>query len=344
MRKALLTLLLLMAGPALAQEAQLPAPPAAAPPSVAFEAPDQPSAPAEDTGTPGLPATADGAPTAPALATGIAPNPAPGPAAGTAPGTAPELATAAADSPAAATAVAPVSAAAPESAHASSHTDLLSIVFAAHWVVQAVMAGLAIAAFATLVILIQKLAEFGLAFGKMKRTARLLGQSQTLAGAEAATRGQSGPAAAMIRAAQEELSVAMAEPALHPGVRERTHAALIRIDAGAAQKLRVGTGLLASIGSLSPFIGLFGTVFGIMNAFLAIAETKTTNLAVVAPGIAEALLATAIGLAAAIPAVLIYNICSRKLAKYRHRLADVAAATERLQSRELDRLAAARGA
>jgi biopolymer transport protein ExbB len=89
---------------------------------------------------------------------------------------------------------------------------------------------------------------------------------------------------------------------------------------------------------------LFGTVWGIMNSFIGIAESQTTNLAVVAPGIAEALLATAIGLVAAIPAVVIYNHFSRSIAAYRQLLADAAAGVERLLSRDLDfRKAAAAG-
>jgi biopolymer transport protein ExbB len=91
-------------------------------------------------------------------------------------------------------------------------------------------------------------------------------------------------------------------------------------------------------------VGLFGTVWGIMNSFIGIAESQTTNLAVVAPGIAEALLATAIGLVAAIPAVVIYNHFSRSIAAYRQLLADAAAGVERLLSRDLDfRKAAAAG-
>ena len=109
-----------------------------------------------------------------------------------------------------------------------------------------------------------------------------------------------------------------------------------RIEAGAVMRLRSGTGLLASIGAVGPFVGLFGTVFGIMNSFLAIAATKTTNLAVVAPGIAEALLATGIGLVAAIPAVLLYNGVMRRIATYRHRLADGTAELLSRFSRELD--------
>ena len=75
--------------------------------------------------------------------------------------------------------------------------------------------------------------------------------------------------------------------------------------------------MLATIGATAPFVGLFGTVWGIMNSFIGISKAQTTNLAVVAPGIAEALLATAFGLAAAIPAVVIYNVFSRQIAGYR---------------------------
>ena len=94
--------------------------------------------------------------------------------------------------------------------------------------------------------------------------------------------------------------------------------------------------LLASIGSVSPYIGLFGTVWGIMNSFIGIAQTQTTNLAVVAPGIAEALLATAIGLVAAIPAVVIYNVFARQIGGFKAMLGDVAAQVLLLQSRDLD--------
>ncbi|MFE3838489.1 tonB-system energizer ExbB [Pseudogemmobacter sonorensis] len=221
--------------------------------------------------------------------------------------------------------------------------DLWEIVMQAHWVVMAVMVGLAIAAFVALVIFIHKTIEFAAAFSRLNRTARTLSAATSLDAARSATARHRGPAADMIRAATEELEAAQADPVLAPGVRERTASALGRIEAGAAHGLRSGTGVLASIGSLAPFVGLFGTVFGIMNSFLAIAESKTTSLAVVAPGIAEALFATAIGLAAAIPAVLIYNICSRRLAKFRLRLNDVGAAAERLQSHALDRLAAQEG-
>jgi biopolymer transport protein ExbB len=111
---------------------------------------------------------------------------------------------------------------------------------------------------------------------------------------------------------------------------------LSRIEAAASRRMSRGTGVLATIGSTAPFVGLFGTVWGIMNAFIGISQAQTTNLAVVAPGIAEALLATAMGLVAAIPAVVIYNVFARSIAGYRQILADASAGVERLVSRDLD--------
>ena len=110
-------------------------------------------------------------------------------------------------------------------------------------------------------------------------------------------------------------------------------------EAGATRGMQSGVMILGSIGSTAPFIGLFGTVWGIMNSFVGIAESGTTNLSVVAPGIAEALLATAIGLVAAIPAVLLYNHLTRVIGGYRARLADAVALVERTLSRDLDRAA-----
>src|SRR6516165_7377432 len=104
-----------------------------------------------------------------------------------------------------------------------------------------------------------------------------------------------------------------------------------------ARRIRLGMGLLATIGATSPFIGLFGTVWGIMNSFIGISKSQTTNLAVVAPGIAEALLATAIGLVAAIPAVIIYNHFSRMTKGYLELVSRASGASARLLSRDLDR-------
>jgi biopolymer transport protein TolQ len=95
-------------------------------------------------------------------------------------------------------------------------------------------------------------------------------------------------------------------------------------------------GFLATVGSTAPFVGLFGTVWGIMNSFQAIAYTKNTNLAVVAPGIAEALFATALGLVAAIPAVIAYNKFSNDLGRYATRLEGFAGEFSAILSRQLD--------
>ncbi|KEG24923.1 MotA/TolQ/ExbB proton channel family protein [Bartonella bacilliformis] len=124
---------------------------------------------------------------------------------------------------------------------------------------------------------------------------------------------------------------------LHEGVKERVHSLLSRSLLVATQRMAAGNAILATIGAISPFIGLFATVWGIMNSFIGIAKTQTTRLDVVAPGIAEALLATALGLFVAIPAVVMYNGLSRALSHYRSDLGNVAAAIERLLSRDMDR-------
>jgi biopolymer transport protein ExbB len=121
------------------------------------------------------------------------------------------------------------------------------------------------------------------------------------------------------------------------GLKERIALQLERLEMAASRKISRGTGVLATIGSTAPFIGLFGTVWGIMNSFIGISNAHTTNLAVVAPGIAQALLATALGLIAAIPAVMIYNMLARSTAHYRALLGDASAQVMRLVSRDLDR-------
>ena len=103
-----------------------------------------------------------------------------------------------------------------------------------------------------------------------------------------------------------------------------------------ARAARQGMVVLGTIGATAPFVGLFGTVWGIMNSFISISKAQTTNLAVVAPGIAEALLATAFGLAAAIPAVIFYNQLTRTIRGYLDLVARASGAVARLVSRDLD--------
>lgn len=120
------------------------------------------------------------------------------------------------------------------------------------------------------------------------------------------------------------------------GIKERVAFRLEHQVTSISRAMYKGNGFLATIGAISPFIGLFGTVWGIMNSFISIAHTQTTNLAVVAPGIAEALLATAIGLFAAIPAVVIYNIFIRTIASYKAMVEDCAVQLLLLLGRDLD--------
>jgi biopolymer transport protein ExbB len=216
-------------------------------------------------------------------------------------------------------------------------TDLAALVLKAHPVVQAVMGLLAAAVFAVLTIFLFKAVEFALAFARLSREARALAASPGLPAAEG-TGPHPGPLAQALRAARDEAEALPRPltPDLRAAARERLDLSLARIEAAALRRLRSGTGLLATIGSVAPFVGLFGTVFGIMNSFLAIAATRTTNLAVVAPGIAEALLATGIGLAAAIPAVMLYNRALRRIAEFRHHLADGTAEILRRFSRACD--------
>jgi biopolymer transport protein ExbB len=150
-------------------------------------------------------------------------------------------------------------------------------------------------------------------------------------------------AGAMLKATDLELRRSGDLPA--EGIKERVSISLGRIEVAAGRAITRGTGLLATIGATAPFVGLFGTVWGIMNSFIGISKAQTTNLAVVAPGIAEALLATAIGLVAAIPAVVIYNHFTRLVSGYRVLMGDASAEVLRLLSRDLDRrdMAAKRG-
>jgi biopolymer transport protein ExbB len=139
----------------------------------------------------------------------------------------------------------------------------------------------------------------------------------------------------LFEAAERELHLSLG---LDPeGVKERIANELRRMEAAAGRQMTRGLGVVATIGAVAPFVGLFGTVWGIMNSFIGISESHTTNLAVVAPGIAEALLATACGLVAAIPAVVVYNMFARSITGYRAILSDASTTVLHLFSREIDR-------
>lgn len=210
---------------------------------------------------------------------------------------------------------------------------------AADIVVKAVMIGLALASVATWTIWLAKALELAGAKAAARRALAAIERAEGLDAAAVAVAGRkgrlSGAVGRLLGAAVTETKRSLGLP--DDGLKERVAIALSRIEAGSGRAMARGTGVLATIGSIAPFVGLFGTVWGIMNSFIGISQSKTTNLAVVAPGIAEALLATAIGLVAAIPAVIIYNVFSRAIAGYRALLADASAEVLRHLSRDLDR-------
>ena len=212
---------------------------------------------------------------------------------------------------------------------------------AADWVVKGVMIGLALASVVTWTVWLAKSLELLVAKGRLRRA--LKGYLASASLDEARGVAAAGPAGAMLKATDLELKRSGDLPA--EGIKERVSISLGRIEVAAGRAITRGTGLLATIGATAPFVGLFGTVWGIMNSFIGISKAQTTNLAVVAPGIAEALLATAIGLVAAIPAVVIYNHFTRLVSGYRVLMGDAAAEVLRLLSRDLDRrdMAARRG-
>ena len=207
---------------------------------------------------------------------------------------------------------------------------------AADIVVKAVMVSLAFASVLTWTIWFAKAIELMFARRRMRTAIEKLAHAKSWSEANVRTKGRDVGVAAMLRATDTELRMS-ADAHSASGIKERIASRLERLEAAAGRQMIRGTGILATIGATAPFVGLFGTVWGIMNSFIGISKSHTTNLAVVAPGIAEALLATALGLVAAIPAVVMYNVFSRWIAGYRALHADAAAEILRIVSRDLDR-------
>ena len=206
-------------------------------------------------------------------------------------------------------------------------------------VVKAVMIGLAFASIVTWTVLLVKSFEIWRASGNVARARRRIEDARDLPDALRGVGRRRDPASRMVQLAMKEYERSL--PAItqnggEDGLKERVASHLDQVETQTGRSVTRGTGLLATIASTAPFVGLFGTVWGIMNSFIGIAESQTTNLAVVAPGIAEALLATAIGLVAAIPAVVFYNVFARWIAGYRQRLSFASAGVQRLVSRDLD--------
>ena len=226
---------------------------------------------------------------------------------------------------------------------AQSEPDLtpLGLFMSADVVVKGVICLLAAASLLTWVIGLAKTLELVLLKRAARRGLVVALSATSLGDIRAQLSGRLNAVSRMIAAAKDEYNRSNGKTAherdVKDGIKERVASHLVRIEARAGRAALSGAGLLATISSIAPFIGLFGTVWGILNAFIGISKEGSSSLSVVAPGIAEALFATAVGLGAAIPAVVIYNILARSVSGYRQTLADAAAAVERLVSRELDR-------
>jgi biopolymer transport protein ExbB len=211
-----------------------------------------------------------------------------------------------------------------------------SMFMSADIVVKGVIVGLVFASLATWTIAIAKLIELSALRRRLRQALRRIGEARSLAEAQLAIGGRDGVLASLLNVAMREarLSGGISSDS---GIKERAATSFGEILRAEARRVRLGMGVLATIGATAPFVGLFGTVWGIMNSFIGISKSQTTNLAVVAPGIAEALLATAVGLAAAIPAVIIYNHFSRVTKGYLELVSRASGAAARLLSRDLDR-------
>jgi len=242
-------------------------------------------------------------------------------------------------SPAASTALAsPVAEAAPRPMVATGEHDLSpwKMFMGADIIVKAVMVGLAFASLVTWTVGIFKMMELSWAMRRLKGALRKIGEARSLSEAQMAL-GERGTILSRLLAAAMREGRMSAGISSDEGIKERAASSFGEIVRAEGRKVRTGMGILATIGATSPFVGLFGTVWGIMNSFIGISKSQTTNLAVVAPGIAEALLATAIGLVAAIPAVIIYNHFSRVTKAYMEIVGRAQGAAGRLLSRDLDR-------
>jgi biopolymer transport protein ExbB len=211
-----------------------------------------------------------------------------------------------------------------------------SMFLAADALVKAVMISLAFASLLTWTIFLAKSVKLKFGQWQVNRSLTRISAARTLSEAKLALGPRRNVLASLLAAATQEIRMSEGG-AIESGIKERAASRFSEIVRTEARMVRQGMVILATIGSTAPFVGLFGTVWGIMNSFIGISKSQTTNLAVVAPGIAEALLATACGLAAAIPAVIIYNQLTRSMRGYVDLVARASGAVGRLLSRDLDR-------
>jgi biopolymer transport protein ExbB len=213
-----------------------------------------------------------------------------------------------------------------------------SMFLSADPLVKAVMLSLVFASLVTWTIFLARSMAMRLARWRLRRSLAKVSAAKTLAEAQIMMGRTRNVLSAMVAAALQEIG-ASADLANEQGIKERVASTFSELARAESRAVRQGMGVLATIGATAPFVGLFGTVWGIMNSFIGISKSQTTNLAVVAPGIAEALLATAFGLAAAIPAVIIFNYFARSTRGYLDLVAKASGTVGRLLSRDLDRTA-----
>ncbi|WP_292897623.1 MULTISPECIES: protein TolQ [unclassified Nitratireductor] len=224
--------------------------------------------------------------------------------------------------------------------------SIWALFWQAGWVVKLVMIGLLVASVWTWAIIVDKLIAYARMRTALNRFEKTFWSGQSLeelyrALSERKTTGMG----SIFVAAMREWKKSFEKGARSPiGLQTRIDRAMDLALTREMERLESRLGFLASIGSAAPFIGLFGTVVGIMTSFQAIAGSKSTNLAVVAPGIAEALLATAIGLLAAIPAVIAYNKLSSDASKLAGRMEGFADEFSTILSRQIDEKVAAKAA
>jgi len=226
-------------------------------------------------------------------------------------------------------------AAAPAEEPAKEHEDItpVTMFLQASIVVQVVMVLLMAWSVVTWALMFSKLAFFSGLNGTTNRflTAFRSAGSLTDAAKSAGKNFRNNALAKMLIAAADEIGTGK-----KAGLTSRVAQRMGIVQAEVGEELSSGMGIFATVGSIAAFVGLFGTVWGIMNSFIGIAQTQTTNLAVVAPGIAEALFATGIGLFAAVPAVIFYNMFARRIGSYQTRMDNFASEVLVRVARELE--------
>ncbi len=211
-----------------------------------------------------------------------------------------------------------------------------SMFLSADVLVKAVMIGLVLASLVTWTIFFAKTINLSRARKDVGGALARIASIRSLSEAQLALGSTANVLSELLSAAVQELQLSD-DASDDAGIKERAASRFSEIVRMETRAVRSGMAIVATIGATAPFVGLFGTVWGIMNSFIGISKAQTTNLAVVAPGIAEALLATAIGLATAIPAVIIYNHFSRSTKSYLDLVGRGSGAIGRLLSRDLER-------